>query len=356
MHNNKLPGPESARQTQQHPCSRVERTSNLIKAIPEKADVLTLLRDRHILTMKHMDADLLRQLCLQAAFYEFGELGGQPMSGRILSNLYLDRSREHTYLAFNSAWQRLGGSLLNLKRAMNEIAGRRNALDEFGAVCSSYSDIAVLRTPDADSFAEMLEYFRIPVINGGNGEDEHPSHAMTDLYTLFKWRPQLMLQQVPREARIQIAIGGDPSRTPTLRSFLYGLAQFPQAVERILVLDRLEQVLTDEQQAYLAKAGLSVESAAALHPDDTTMAYVRKVLPDMDLVYLHYLQPVHATRMDLLEGVESLKPEALVLNPQIHSGAFSRLLNNSPHNGYFAHARGGVYMRMALFQAILGQY
>jgi aspartate carbamoyltransferase catalytic subunit len=278
------------------------------------------------------------------------------MTGRILSNVFLDLSREHTRLSFNSAWLRLGGSLLNFERSIDQITRKRHAPDELAEVCSNYSDITVLRTQDADTFSETLSYFQIPVVNAGNGMDEHPTHAMADLYTLFKWRPELLQPEVAAEKRLQIGIGGDPSNTRTLRSFLYALAQFPWAVERVVIFERLVQTLTPEQRSYLAGAGLKIEVAAQLYPKETLMGVVRKLVPEMDVIYLHYLRPVTASRLDLVDSVSGMNPHTLVFNPQIQTEEFARILNDSPHNGYFAQTRGSVFIRMALFSAILNSH
>lgn len=70
------------------------------------------------------------------------------------------------------------------------------------------------------------------------------------------------------------------------------------------------------------------------------------------MFYVHYLQPVHASRMTIIEAVEYLKEDAMVLNPQVHDENFPRLFNDSPHNGYFAQAQGSVFVNMALYASI----
>jgi aspartate carbamoyltransferase catalytic subunit len=58
--------------------------------------------------------------------------------------------------------------------------------------------------------------------------------------------------------------------------------------------------------------------------------------------------------MDMLDAVNHMKPGSMVLNPEVQDEAFPQLLNDSDHNAYFAQARGSVFVRMALFSAILG--
>jgi aspartate carbamoyltransferase catalytic subunit len=354
MSDSRIPGPESAIIPRQHVCAEPDRAQALAEAIRPRAEILHALRDRHVLSMKDFDAETLKQLFRLAAEYESGAQQQHPARGRILSNVYFDPSRKHTRLSFNSAWQRLGGSELNFEPALDDDFRKRHAPMELAEICSSYSDIAILRTRHREEMEEAVRYFRLPLINAGNGSDEHPTHAMADLYTLFKWRPELLADEPPAESKLHIAMAGDPQTTPSLRSLLFGLAQFPRAVERIVLFGHMKTRLAVDQQAYLENAGLKVVAGTELHPGKSIVAVARAILPESDLVYICYLHPMHATRMDMLDAVNHMKPGSMVLNSEVQDETFPQLLNDSDHNGYFTQARGSVFVRMALFSAILG--
>ncbi|MEJ2310467.1 MAG: hypothetical protein P8Z78_14295 [Gammaproteobacteria bacterium] len=354
MSDSRIPGPEGAIIPRQHVCAEPHRAQMLAQTISPRAESLDVLRDRHVLSMRHFDADTLKRLFRLAAEYESGAKTHQPARGRILSNVYFDPSRKHTRLSFNSAWQRLGGSELNFEPALDEILRKRHAPMEVAEVCSSYSDITVLRTKHPEEMEEAVRYFRQPVINAGNGSDEHPTHAMADLYTLFKWRPELLADEPPAESKLTIAMAGDPETTPSLRSLLFGLAQFPRAVQRIVLFGHMKTRLSKDQRDYLENAGLKVETGSERYPGKSIVGVAREILPQSDLVYICYLHPMHATRMDMLDAVNHMKPGSMVLNPEVQDEAFPQLLNDSDHNAYFAQARGSVFVRMALFSAILG--
>ena len=353
MTTSRFPGPDTAKSLQQHACAQPGRAEALKDAIDPQPELLQALRDRHVLSIRDFSVPLLKQLFRKAAEYETNSRREKPAQGRILSNIYFDNSRERTRLSFNAAWLRLCGTLLNFERSLDEIIGKRHAPAEIAEICSNYSDIAVIRTMEKESLEEILEFIRIPVINAGNGSDEHPTHAMADLYTLFKWRPELLADKVPADSRLCIAIAGNPAVTPTLRCLLFGLAMFPQAVEKIVLIGPLRGSLAEDQQAMLEQSGIQVQVAADQYPNETVLGIAKSVLPRADVVYVHYLQPVHASRMTIIEAVEYLKEDAMVLNPQVHDENFPRLLNDSPHNGYFAQARGSVFVNMALYASLL---
>jgi aspartate carbamoyltransferase catalytic subunit len=350
-----LPGPDRDQPRQEHLVADPERTRALLDAIPDEPEALARLRGRHVISAGHFDAKLLRQLMRQAARYELGELEGtEPLRGKVLSNLFLDHSQCTGRLSFNAAWLRLGGNLLDFEQTVDRILSRRYAWDEVAELCSSFSELTVLRTADAETFQEMLPHFRIPVINAGDGQGEHPTHAMADLYTLFKWRPGLLEADPPRDQRLQIAIVGDPSRTRTIRSFLRLLALFPQAVERVVLMQRLARGFAEGQREELEEAGLRVDTLDEMCPATGDMEIIWQLMPAIDLIYTHQLYPVRVSRMQVEESIALLKPDAMVLNPEVQNETAAAMLNASRHNGYYAQARGSLFVRMAVFAAVMG--
>jgi aspartate carbamoyltransferase catalytic subunit len=350
-----LPGPVQARSRREHVAADPANVAHLKQAIPDEQGLLSQLAGKHLISPRHLSPELMLQLFRIACRFELGEFADRrPLTGRILSNVFLDRSRSHTRLSFNSAWVRLGGTPLNFERSINQVTRTRHAPDEIAELCNNYGDMAVLRTLDAATFSDLLDHFQVPVINAGNGNDQHPTHALADLYTLFKWQPSLMGLHGEVEHPIQVAIFGNPSQTRTIRSFLESLAKFPRAVQRVVVFERLGRLFTEGQREDLEEAGLKIETVAESLPLDPRTKAVRKLLPHMDMVYIHHTRPVNATRMDLVESIAHLKPNGLVLNPQINSNDFAQRVNNSSNNGYFAQARGAVFVLMALFSAIMG--
>jgi aspartate carbamoyltransferase catalytic subunit len=350
-----LPGPDALRTRQEHVVADPDRPRGLLNAIPDEPDTLARLRGRHLLSVSDLDAPLVRQLMRLTALYELGEIRRDPpLRCKVLSNLFLDHSHCTGRLSFNAAWLRLGGNLLDFEPTVDRILSRRHAWDEIVELCNSYSDLTVLRTADPETFQDMLLRFRVPVINAGDGQGEHPTHALADLYTLFKWRPGLLQDDPPREQRLQIAISGDPSQTRTIRSFLRLLTLFPQAIERIIVVQRLARCFADGQREELERAGLRVDTLDEMCPATADMDVAWELLPAIDVLYVHQLHPERLSRMQLTESFALLKPDAMVLNPEIQNENAAQLLNESPHNGYYAQGRGSLFLRMAVFAAIVG--
>ena len=349
-----LRGPDPSLRSIEHPVADVANAARLAAAIPEAKGALARLHNRHILSARDLDPATLLQVLRLAAHYESqGRPDACPLNGRILSSVFVGGALSETRLSFASAWLRLGGSILDFEESPTRPGGGLYSPDELAELCSNYGDIAVLRTAASDSLETMVDNFRVPVINAGNGDDEHPTNAMADLYTLLKWRPDLLAAAPERP--INIAISGDPARTRTIRSFLLLLSKFPQMVGKVVIMDRLAQPFRPGQREVLEQAGLKLELASESYPKETILGGFKRVLPEVDLVYVHHVVAARAPRMDFVEGMSSMRPETMILAPELPGQTFGDYVNASPHNGYFAQARGAKFVRMALFCSIMGK-
>lgn len=337
----------------EHLVAEPDRTAALGDAIDYRPDVLEQLRGRHFVSISHLDRELIEQLLCLAAAYESGQRAVEPLlAGKVMTCAYLDQPTSRTRLSFESAILHLGGSLMDFGERLDHLEGSRGLLCEVVEMCSTLGDVAVLRTRDADSLASVLGAFRIPVINAGNGIGENPSHSLADLYTLFKWRPDL-LGEAPQQP-LAIGLIGSPANMRTLRGFLLALSRFPQAVDRVVVFSRQAAVFLPGQREELEAAGLKVQTDRELYPHNTLVASAKAELPQLDLLYVHSRGERHLSRQGRIEAFKMLKAGALVLNPETRNEEGSANLDDSPHNGYFAQARGGVYIRIAILAAILG--
>lgn len=350
-----FPSPPDEPVIRQHPVADPGNAGRLRERIPERPELLKALHNRHIVSAWHFDAELLRQLFRLAAVYESGawDVHVPPLNHKVLAVLFLDNSRSFTRLCFNRAWLSLGGSFLNVERTVEETVSSRRDLSEMAEICNISGDIALLHTADEDQLLEMLKYFRIPVINAGNGADENPTHGLADVYTLAKWRPELLADEVPEASRLQIGIFGNPFNTRTIRSFLYTLARFPQMVKRIVLMERFAQYFREGELEELQESGLEIELISDLFPIDTILESYRQTLPTLDVIYVHQQQKPDMSRMDLLELKDFLKEDAMILYPDRSQHDYGEMINDSPHNGFFTQTRSSVYLRMALFSSVL---
>ena len=326
----------------------IERPKALLEALPEDPEPLLELASRHMVSSRQFDRATLIQLFRLAAQYESTPaLMHLPLAGTILISAFYEPSTR-TRLSFESAWHRLGGAIMSITDPKSTGMAKGESLADIAEMFNNYGDVIVLRSSEGEAVYDMLENLRIPIVNAGNGIDEHPTQAMADLYTLAKWRPELFQGAVAPEQRIRVGIIGVPSRMRTVRSLLLLLARFPEAILEVVIISNESENFDTGQREELEKAGLALRVVNELDP----------VLPELDVVYINAIAWVGDGFESLGAGLHltresPLKPGAVILHPLARGDELSTDLDDTPHNWYFAQARGAVFIRMALLTSVV---
>ncbi|MGH8500995.1 MAG: aspartate/ornithine carbamoyltransferase family protein [Gammaproteobacteria bacterium] len=326
----------------------LEHPQNLLDRIAEDPAPLVDLANRCIVSARQFDRSKVLQLCRLAAFFELTPQFMQlPLTGKIMINAFYEPSTR-TRLSFESAWHRLGGDVMSILSAGSTGIAKGESLADVAEMFNHYGDVVVLRDSSEQAIYEMLPALRIPIINGGNGIDEHPTQALSDLFTLFKWRPELTDENVAAARRARIGIIGVPARMRTVRSLVLLLSLFPGAFEEVVIVSDTEDAFDNGQREELAAAGLTIRMASDLNRE----------LPELDVVYINSIAWVgdsfERLGKDLrLSPASPLKSDAIILHPLARGDELSTELDDTPHNWYFAQARGAVFVRMALLTSVV---
>jgi aspartate carbamoyltransferase catalytic subunit len=325
-----------------------ERPLALHETIAEDPDPLVDLANRPVVSARQFDREKIAQLCRLAAMYETTpSLIQPPLKGKILISAFYEPSTR-TRLSFESAWHRLGGDIMSITDPLSTGIAKGESLADVAEMFNNYGDLVVLRDSNERAVYEMLESLRIPIINAGNGIDEHPTQALADLYTIFKWRPALMSDEVAQTDRVRIGIIGVPSRMRTVRSLLMFLALYSAGIDEVVVIGHSEEMFDPGQLEELEAAGLRLRLSKTLNNE----------LPELDIVYINSIAWVGDTYEELgadlrLSRSSPLKPSAIVLHPLARGEELSTDLDDTAHNWYFAQARGAVFLRMALLTSLV---
>lgn len=330
----------------------------LLEQIREHGGALSDLMNQHVISTLQYSANSLLQVFRLAAKFESNPERyirfNSPLRRKILINAFYEPSTR-TRLSFDSAWHRLGGDTITITDRSTTGIAKGESLRDVAEMFNNYGDCVVLRDTNAQAIYEMTESLRIPIINAGNGIDEHPTQAMADLYTIFKWRPQLVEQDVPTDQRIRIGIVGIPKRMRTVRSLLRILTKFPQMIDELVLFHEpgidpgeAESYFDPGQRQELEQAGIKV-----LTSDDLSAA-----VPDLDVIYINAIAwvgdnyEVHGRSFQLTADLP-YRPEAIILHPLARGAELGTCLDGSPHNWYFSQARGAVFIRMALLTCMV---
>ena len=326
-----------------------ERPHALMQTVEEDLVPLLELAHRPVISSRQFSREQLIQLCRLAARFETQpSIISRPLTGKILISAFYEPSTR-TRLSFESAWHRLGGDIMSITDPASTGIAKGESFYDVGEMLNHYGDMVVLRDSNRDAVYEMLEALRIPIVNAGNGLDEHPTQAMADIYTLLKWEPELMADAPTCQVRLGII--GVPSRMRTVRSLLIYLTQFAKGIDEVVIIaddDNGSPVFDPGQREELEGTGLKLNVTANMEA----------VLPDLDVIYINAIAwtgdsyESHGTRYTL-SADSNFKPGAIVMHPLARGAELDRSLDDTAHNWYFAQARGAVFIRMALLSAML---
>ncbi len=325
----------------------IERPAALVEHVSEKPEHLQKLANHHIVSARQFDLSALVQICRLAASYECRpRLMYKPLAGKLMISAFYEPSTR-TRISFESAWHRLGGDIMSITDPATTGMAKGESLHDVAEMFSNYGDVMVLRDNRDDSVYTMLSALRIPIINAGNGIDEHPTQALADMYTLFKWRPDLCDGKLPEDRKIRIGVIGTPGRMRTVRSLLLMFTLIKDAVHEVVVINPRENIFDEGQKEELEAEGLNVRVEKRL----------KEVLPELDVVYINSIAWVGETYETLtgdikLSGSSPLKDGAVVLHPLARGEELDVSLDDTEHNWYFAQARGAVFARMALLTCL----
>ena len=96
------------------------------------------------------------------------------LDGAILGSMFFEASTR-TRISFGSAFNLLGGSVRETTGFEHSAIAKGESLYDTARVLSGYSDVIVMRHPENGSVQEFSKASRVPVLNGGDGTNEHPS-------------------------------------------------------------------------------------------------------------------------------------------------------------------------------------
>lgn len=329
-----------------------ESPRELMDAVAEDLVPLLDLAHRPVISARQFNRDQLIQISRLAARYETQPNRiTRPLTGKILISAFYEPSTR-TRLSFESAWHRLGGDIMSITDPKTTGIAKGESLYDVGEMLSHYGDLVVLRASDARAVYEMLEGLRIPIVNGGNGTDEHPTQAMADIYAMLKAHPELATpEQMSEQQKLRIGIIGVPGRMRTVRSLLLFLTLFAPGIAEVVIVSDQADPFDPKQREELEQEGLNIRVQREL----------QKELPNLDVVYINAIAWVDDSFETLgmeyrLHADSPLKPGAMIMHPLARGEELDRNLDNTPFNWYFAQARGAVFVRMALLSAILKTY
>lgn len=256
-----------------------------------------------------------------------------------------------TRISFESAMQRLGGGVVGFADPKTTRAGDYYAesLHDVMRMMESYADVIVIRHPRDGAPAEAADYANVPVINAGDGYNEHPTQSMLDAYTIYRERGTL--------DGLRIALVGDMNMR-VMHALPLALAQFQTEV---FFVSPPEQSMPGSWLEEFQRVGLNYKEESVLDG----------VLGSLDVIYLMGTKtPSYAegrtdesakrqsTPLPYIINPEKLaqtKSDLILLHPLPRTDELPMEVDTLPSARYFVQAYYGVALRMALLALLMGR-
>lgn len=275
------------------------------------------------------------------------------LEGAILGNMFFEPSTR-TRVSFGCAWNLLGGEVRETTEVKTSAIAKGESFYDTARVLSGYSDIIVMRHQTEGSVEEFSAASRVPVINGGDGSNEHPSQALLDLYTIRKE----MEGRGKTVDDLRIALIGDLRYGRAVHS-LCKLLSFYKNIHFTLISPaelRLPEIYVENIKA----AGhVVVESedlqAGIAHAD---ILYVTRTQEERFPTQEEADKYKGLFRLNQTIYTENCEPNTVIMHPlpRDSRGDARELdddLNENPNLAIFRQTDNGVVIRMALFALIL---
>ncbi len=265
------------------------------------------------------------------------------LNGRVIASLFFEPSTR-TRLSFETAIQLLGGNVIGFSSTAGTSLQKGESLKDTIMMVASYADLIVMRNPIDGSARYASEVSKVPIINAGDGSNQHPTQCLLDLYSIRKTQGTL--------ENLEITMVGDLKYGRTVHSLVQAMCNFNA---KFNFVSPVELRMPSTVIQFIKNAGLEYHEYTDLE----------SVIPNSDIIYMTRVQrerfpdPLeyekvknsYILRNDMLENS---RPNCRILHPLPRVNEIHTDVDPNPKAYYFQQAQNGLYVRQALIAAILG--
>ncbi len=311
----------------------------------------------HILSIDQFDRSDIEKLFSVADKLEpfaSKEKTTRVLEGAILGNMFFEPSTR-TRISFGASFNLLGGNVREITEVGSSSLAKGESLADTAQVLSGYSDIIVMRHPENNSVQRFADSSRVPVINAGDGSNEHPSQALLDLYTIQKE----LSQNDKSLDNLRIALVGDLKYGRAVHSLCKILSLYSNVKLNLISPDELK--LPSKILNQLKDSGVSLEQTENLEEG----------ISEVDIIYVTRVQEERFNDKEdankyrgLLSLNQSIytancEPNTVIMHPlprdsRSDANELDSDLYENPNLAIFRQADNGVVIRMAMFALVLG--
>ncbi len=250
-----------------------------------------------------------------------------------------------TRLSFETAVNRLGGRVIGFSDPKSSSSTKGESLKDTLLIVSNYADVIIMRHYLEGAALYATEVSPVPIVNAGDGANQHPSQTLLDLYTIRSTQGTL--------EDLHIVMVGDLRFGRTIHSLIEGMRFFSP---RFTFVAPPELRLPEEYRQYCDEHHLRYEETSLFTPE---------VIADADILYMTRVQRERFTDMEEYERVKDVyilnkemlqgtKDNLRILHPLPRVNEIATDVDSSPKAEYFRQAQNGLYIRQSILCEVLG--
>ena len=298
---------------------------------------------KNFVTIADVSKEEILELIELAQYFEKNP-NHKILDGKVVATLFFEPSTR-TRLSFETAVNRLGGKVIGFSDASTSSTSKGETLKDTIKMVSNYVDLIVMRHFLEGAALYATEVTDTPVINAGDGANQHPSQTMLDLYSIYKTQGTLQ--------NLTITMVGDLKYGRTVHSLLMALRYFNPTFH-FVACDELR--MPAEYREFCDKNGIRYFEHKEFSPE---------VINQTDILYMTRVQRERFTDIMEYETVKNLytlhnamlddsKPNLRVLHPLPRVNEIDRDVDDNPKAYYFEQAHNGLFARQAIICKVLG--
>jgi len=296
-----------------------------------------------LVSIADISKDEILSLLERARYFE-EHPNSKILDGRVVATLFFEPSTR-TRLSFETAVNRLGGRIIGFSDPGTSSSAKGETLKDTIKMVANYVDLIIMRHYLEGAARYATEVTDVPVINAGDGANQHPSQTMLDLYSIYKTQERL--------TDLTITMVGDLKYGRTVHSLLMAMKFFKPKFNFVA---SKELAMPQEYKNFCKAEGIEYTETTDFSPE---------VINSSDIIYMTRVQRERFTDPMEYERVKDLytlhntmlsesKPNLRILHPLPRVNEIDIDVDDNPKAYYFEQARNGLFARQAIITRALG--
>jgi len=299
------------------------------------------MTNKSLVSITDYSKDEILAILTSAAEFEASP-NRKTLDGKVVATLFFEPSTR-TRLSFETAAVRLGAKIIGFSDAATSSSAKGETLHDTIQMVSSYADVIVMRHFLDGAARYAAEVSQVPIVNAGDGSNQHPSQTLLDLYSILKTQGTL--------ENLNICLVGDLKYGRTVHSLLQAMSHF-RPTFTFIAPDELK--MPDEYKTFCKKHDIPFTESTELNDNfnDADILYMTRVQRERfsDLMEYERVKNVYTLNNAMLE---KSKPNLRILHPLPRVTEIAQDVDANEKAYYFQQAQNGLYVRQAILTNVL---